>query len=519
MKVIIAEDNKMEQRNICNLIENLELELEICAIFSNGRDALDYLSDNTVDIIISDIQMPHFNGIDLLKAINQKNITTKVIFVSCYDNPQYLMNAIQNNAASYILKPIKKAVFHETLTKIYNSINETKALKKQLETAEKLKKYANEKLIRDLIFNPSEVTKTDINAEFGKIKYALVGLIGIEDYNPYSNLFSNDTYEISMITRYISELEYDNIDFYTLLINAQSLAVLIVSENDEIKTDEIFKEICNYILTNFGIYVKIGISNTTKNLLHLSSLYKEASEALLYTNFEYEKNIVNYDNINAPSDFPFKFLEIVKDTEEMLKNPSEKSVNDFIGRYLDFSNSNGTYIQKFAYGFVNSIELNLNKNGKSLEDITGIEIWKKLSSYNSEANTKKLLYNIFFAACELLSDKEITGENNNEVVETIKTIIYENYQDKITTEYLSKKINYSQRYLSLIFKKETGKTILQFLTEYRIEKAKQLLKEKDSKIYTVANAVGYTRNSHFNNIFKKYVGISPYDYKTKYTEL
>ena len=100
----------------------------------------------------------------------------------------------------------------------------------------------------------------------------------------------------------------------------------------------------------------------------------------------------------------------------------------------------------------------------------------------------------------------------------VKTIIHEHYADKITTEYLSKKINYSPRYLSLIFKNETDKTILQYLTEFRIEKAKELLTEKDSKIYHVAAAVGYTRNSHFNNIFKKYVGISPYDYKAKYTE-
>ena len=210
-------------------------------------------------------------------------------------------------------------------------------------------------------------------------------------------------------------------------------------------------------------------------------------------------------------------MEIAKETEEMLKNPSEKGVNEFISRHLDFSNFNGTYIQKFAYGFVNSIELILNKNGNSLEDITGMEIWKKLSSYNSEANTKKLLYNIFFAAYELLNNN-ISHDNNKVVVEKIKSIIHENYSDKITTKYLSEKINYSQRYLSLIFKNETEKTILQYLTEFRIEKAKELLKEKDSKIYQVAAAVGYTRNSHFNNIFKRYVGISPYDYKAKYTE-
>ncbi len=516
MKLIIAEDNKIEQKNIVSIVEQSGLDIEVSAVFSNGRDALDYICDNKTDIIISDIQMPHFNGIDLLKAINEKNLQTKVIFVSCHDNPEYLITAIENNAASYILKPIKKAVFLQTLEKVYNSVKETKNLQKQLKKAEELKNFAIEKQLRDLIFSPSDVTENILFDEFQNFKYIAVAVIGIEDYNPYFDSQPDGVYEMSMITRYILELNYDGIELYPLIINAQSIAVILIARCENIDIPGIFDKFYDYVLTNFGICVKIGISDTEKDIMQLNSMYVQATDALAYSEFTQEKTVISY-NTSLQSEFPFKLIEIVNETEKLLLNPSESKVTELIDHYLGSPNLSGTYIQKFSYSFVHSIELNLNKYGKSLENLTGIEIWNKLSSYNSEANTKKLLYNIFFAAYELLTDN-ITDNNSNSVVEIIKTIIAENYQDRITTEYLSKKINYSPRYLSLIFKNETGKTILQYLTEFRIEKAKELLKEKDSKVYHVANNVGYTRNSHFNNVFKKHVGISPYEYKEKYTD-
>jgi len=515
MRLIIAEDNKTEQKNITNIISGSGLDINICAVFSNGRDAFDYICDNECDIIISDIQMPHFDGLSLLKAINEKNLQTKVIFVSCHDNPEYLINAIENNAASYILKPIKREAFLKTLKKVYASVEENKNFRKQLEAAEKLKKYAKEKQIRDLMLD-SPCDKASIYEEFSNLKYLVVAVIGIEDYNPYFDLQSDGMYEISMITKYLSELRYENIELYPTIINSQAIAVTVISDIKSIPTDEIFSECYNYILSNFGICIKTGISNNDTDISNLSMLYRQASDALLYGDLENEKTVITYTNITSQTEFPIKLIEIVNEVEKLLLNPDEKKVTEFIDRYLELPNLSSTYIQKFSYSFVHSIELNINKYGKSIENLTGIEIWQKLSTYNSESNIKKLLYNIFFAAFELLNEN--TTENNNKVVEMVKSIIHEHYADKITTEYLSKKINYSQRYLSLIFKNETGKTILQYLTEFRIEKAKELLMEKDSKIYHVAAAVGYTRNSHFNNIFKKYVGVSPYDYKAKYTE-
>ena len=516
MKLIIAEDNKIEQKTIINLVETSELDLEICEVFSNGRDALDYLFDNEIDIIISDIQMPHFNGIDLLKSINEKNIRTKVIFVTCYDNPEYFIDAIDNNAASYVLKPLKKDLFHQTLLKTYNAVNESKKVLKQIKEAQEFKSFAIEKQLRELIFSSQLSDRTELLPELANKKNFLVALIGIEQYNPYFNFQSDEIYEINLITNYISEIKYKNIKLYPTIINTQSIAVTVISDTDDILVTELFNEIHKYVLTNFDICIKTGISSIDNDIFNLNELYKQSVDALAYSDIGQEKTITMYDNIESQQEFPFKLIEIVNKTEELLLSPQEEKITGLIDYYLSFSYLGNTYVQKFSYSFVHSIELNLNKYGKSIENITGIEIWKKLSSYNTESNIKKLLFNLFYAAYDLLNDN-IT-DNNNKVVDSIKSIIAENYSDKITTEYLSRKINYSQRYLNLIFKKETGKTILQYLTEFRIQKAKELLKQKDSKIYQVSAMVGYTRNSHFNNIFKKHVGVSPYEYKEKHSE-
>ena len=95
IKVIVADDNKVERNAICNLITKSGLPLMLADSFSNGEDALLYIENNNVDIIVSDIQMPQLTGIKLIKELNKKSSNTKVIFISCYDDFYYAKDAIE----------------------------------------------------------------------------------------------------------------------------------------------------------------------------------------------------------------------------------------------------------------------------------------------------------------------------------------------------------------------------------------------------------------------------------------
>lgn len=112
-------------------------------------------------------------------------------------------------------------------------------------------------------------------------------------------------------------------------------------------------------------------------------------------------------------------------------------------------------------------------------------------------------------------EEKMTG-GNKRVVELIKEIIRKEHVKELNLEELSHKVFLNPKYLSRIFKNETGISITDYLIYVRIEIAKQLLRDNpEIKIYEVANLVGYADSVFFNKIFKRLVGITPLEYKNK----
>ena len=128
-------------------------------------------------------------------------------------------------------------------------------------------------------------------------------------------------------------------------------------------------------------------------------------------------------------------------------------------------------------------------------------------------DVKQWIYNVFKTVKEHLAEKNIV--KNVRIVNAIKEFIKNNYNEQISINDISKAVYFSGRYANSLFKKETGKTIFDYVIEYRMEKAKKLLREQDSKVALVAEAVGYTNNSYFCLSFKKIVGMTPAEYKRK----
>jgi len=102
---------------------------------------------------------------------------------------------------------------------------------------------------------------------------------------------------------------------------------------------------------------------------------------------------------------------------------------------------------------------------------------------------------------------------NIDIIRKTREFIRANYKKKIKLEDISKAVYLSPYYLSHIFKKETGSTILEYLTKVRIEEAKRLLENTSWNTTRIAFEVGYPDQSYFCKVFKKLEGISPYKYR------
>ena len=114
-----------------------------------------------------------------------------------------------------------------------------------------------------------------------------------------------------------------------------------------------------------------------------------------------------------------------------------------------------------------------------------------------------------------ISTRELPA-GQSEVVRQAGQFILEHIQETIYVKEIARTVHLNEQYLMRVFKKETGLTILEYITNERISMAEELLKETDFPITKVADSVGYGNYSYFTRIFKRYTGGSPKNYRSRY---
>ena len=139
-KILIVDDEKIERRGIKSLLKKLNIELEIHET-SNGKEALEYLLENEIDILFTDIKMPFMDGIELIENVKNNNLDIKIVIFSGYEEFEYAKFATKMGVQDYILKPVNPKEFEATVLKIINNLN--------LEVDERNKKNKNLKFMKE----------------------------------------------------------------------------------------------------------------------------------------------------------------------------------------------------------------------------------------------------------------------------------------------------------------------------------------------------------------------------------
>lgn len=121
-KMVIADDKKNERDIILFLIRKYKFELELFFV-ENGKEALELIKNINIDILLTDIEMPFLNGIELAKKIREIRPETEIIFFSGFDDFEYVKTALELRAVNYILKPINPGEFEKTIINLITSID------------------------------------------------------------------------------------------------------------------------------------------------------------------------------------------------------------------------------------------------------------------------------------------------------------------------------------------------------------------------------------------------------------
>ena len=512
-KVILVEDNKIERDNISFALEQIE-NVILDKSFFNGRDALEYLKKNKADIIITDIQMPEMDGIELIRSIRENGINTEVIIISGYNDFDNAKSALGLDVVDYLMKPVlddelEKAmsVAIERCNKKIRKETDYERLKTQVEASKNL---LREQFIRNLIVN-SDVSDEYIkeNEDLLDLRisdgYKMTVIIRIKECNNTSALIV--TYAL---VDYILRHETKNISFFPFVLNEDEVGAVAVCDDADRIISEIIR-LKNEIIGDYGITVLVAASSVSRDVADLSSQYTECKS--IFSGVPNTNNVVIiYDEMLDVTEKENVLINIQSDVRQYILENNIPQIKKTLTSALDLPEEDIVSKRNFAYGYVNILEIILNEFGYNFDDIIdGDVIWKKLADIDSILNLSNYLNNLTTSVIELINSET---DEKEIAVKRIKEIIKQKYSEHITVASIASEINFSAKQTHRIFSQATGKSIFEYLTDYRMDMAKKLLLENKS-IDDVVYLVGYRDRTYFSEIFKERTGMTPAEYKKK----
>lgn len=503
MKILLVDDEREEREGITYLIQKYEYPLEITEV-ANGQKALEYVQTHSIDILFTDIKMPFLDGLDLAKAVHEYNPSIKIIIFSAYGEFDYAKRALEANAVSYLLKPIELEEFQKVMTSVISSIKAEKAAGEK----QKIESDSRKKNLLYRIFTSSEIPKGEEKTaeEYlfpsNKSKLCMINIEFLDNYYE-----ANEEYFLKIITMYLgNDIEYINL--------FQNESFLLIRNSDIMKKDYLEGQLTK---------IMRDIKQFTKNELYI--IVGQPQDNI--TDFKEELNIINTirndifgfadliiwtDSGNVNEHYVLDVEVVKKQLLTAIELNNSDLIRQFGNQLVDAIISNNViskiYIQNMFYSIIYAL---YEKNPNMRQE----EVIKSIDKIFQLKNARKIIEELPVVLDKMLNTVLLENVDNSRIVQKIINLVEKEYRHDISLNYIADSVNLAPAYVSYIFKKETGKTLIKYITDIKMAKAKILLEEGNLKIVEVARECGYDNQSYFNRLFKNYYGITPKQFRER----
>ncbi|MBN2627082.1 MAG: response regulator [Spirochaetales bacterium] len=517
-KVVIADDEGKIINLIRNLIDWESLPLQLAGTAQDGISAMELIQEVVPDILILDIRMPGYNGIELISRIRNVLPHLSFVIVSGYKHFEYAHNAIKFGVDNYLLKPVKKDELNDTLRKIIQKKSGSH------EIAYKSTRDNGDQLLKELLRGDQEIRER-VGRQFTEKNHAL--LLIKNDLN--TDQLSDNT-EVLLTRKSLPLIEKVFADTgINHLIGEEDKRFYILLNYGEREE----KFIRNHVFTLLerhlelreifpGLTTAAAISSPFMTLDGCAGA-KILVDDLIYNRFVFGTGKMLDESHIIPSGIerreiltPQVRAELEKRLEILNDNKVRELLDDLQSSICESCTVPGKVIFELAENLLDLIAYNMERFfGLEDSDREKIRQWGKIITI--QGTPESLFSRLKSLTHELIEEKRLLGSNREELpIREAKEYINENFFRNISLEDVSDAIGRNPSYLSSLFKKRTGIGFLEYLTQVRMEEAKELLSDKTRSIADTAGEVGYRDTKHFARQFKKIVGLSPTEYRKIY---
>jgi two-component system response regulator YesN len=501
--VFIVDDEPFIVEGLNDAVDWSALGLEVVGTAENGQKALQALSFTPADILITDISMPVMNGLELIPRARGYIPELKVIILSGYNEFKYLKEGMKLGIENYLLKPINLDELHETLRGTIDKIND-EGMDRSL--------HSNDiGILKDNILyrwmmgriTPEELAERAAFLQIEMKKPCVLAAVLNTGSDP-TRLF--DAIEDQLRSESSWAISFRDMEDQTVI-------VFLLDDSSLGKRDalEALQKLIGDPNPDFArLRVSVG-SVETVDRAYVS--YSNAKKAEQYFIVFPDRVIVDYDRVVESQKSIGPLPELKWETYGKLIASKDTAA---LGMQIDkdFETVQATEgvdparIKSAAVELIIRMKTESDKvNRPDQQDVykSGLE---SVMNASSLSDIMEVVRETAERTVEVL-----IGDDKSPVIRQVLRHIQESYADALSLKSLAQQYHIHPVYLGHLFHKQTGDTFTDYINKYRIEKAKELLRESPMKVNEIARQVGYWEPGYFYKQFKKHVGISPSEYK------
>jgi two-component system, response regulator YesN len=533
IRMLIVDDEEIITDGLFDVFSQLNLDLDLYKAYS-GEEALDWMNKTRVDIVLSDIRMPGMDGLELMKNIRKNWLHCKIIFLTGYNDFDYVYQAIQTPGVSYLLKSeeydrIIKAVT-DAIHELENSLRFQNLIQQSREKLTTLETLAQGNYFRYLLQGTRAAEELEV--DFRKLGIALDPslpvLVAVGDLQRTNmNHSFAESQEASLAVKFLAETFLAERTGSLGIIDRYGGLVWLIqpTHGNGMKSAEAYARSVKYLEGQFELMQRACMESMRLTFaitlcadpcewIQLSEVYErvrsqqywragDGAQMVHTVNFETIETAVHSRTLREKGESLAIHLE-GGSRERFLH-----LLNELTETAFDERGNGGPFVLELYYTIALLLLSYINR--WELHDKVGTTGLMQRDMHASWQDSFDYLKKI----AESLFDLRLSVERNRAaaLIEKVRSYIEEHIGEDLSLVRLASMIHFNPSYLSRLFKQESGVNLSEYIDEVRMEKAKDLLKKDELKIAEVGAQVGYETPHSFTRFFKKSTGVTPVEYR------
>ncbi|WP_246553629.1 response regulator [Paenibacillus tritici] len=534
LTMIVADDEPYIRSSLIRAFDwQEEFGIEIIGEASDGLEAYELCLKLTPDILFTDIMMPLMGGLEVAEKLREAGCPTRIIIISGAQDFSYARDALKVSAEGYILKPVKlpeiRSVFRQTVARLTEERAQqmdVRQLKQQLhDNMPLLREKFLQNLIAGLYRKEEDIwQKIDYFALPFKRGMTLTAcVLQLDEYRSAVDKYSEEYKQLLYFS--IQNVINECLTGHPCSISfvASENEFILVLCTPQTPSAHSISATCEQIIGNLQKYLRldasVGIGRACLLAGQLEDSYKDALTALVYKFYTGHASVlyikdIQPDTETLQSTFFYKFQarlmnELKAGHTDTVIGLMEQLFTKLAGPKLKIE-----YVQSICAEMIFTSARALYEIDEDIRQVLSdrITIMDKLYQQKNITDLKAYMLSLLHDLSAYIAGKNTS--KNSRIISRIRSIVQEGYASELSVSRIAEEVYLTPNYISLLFKKETGGTITDYITQIRIGKAKELLLNTDLKVMEISERVGYENPHYFSTVFKKNVGLHPLKFRS-----